>query len=505
MPAVAQISVNFATRFQIESNPSTLPTSVRCVTPRSLTEYLLNSRELGPTAITNTVHMNYSGGFITAGDKINVKHNDFQLRQNLDVERSLYVDSIYARRKGNTADSYQISRSEQSRKITLAPLEGDLTNTNSSNYIDISTSPSAKSITLFINHGSSLADKENSVNLFNDSGTKKLTIKTGNYVLSAIDIKNFGPIYNSSTVEIEGETTITDRLKITGNFDLGPSYNRFNINSSSGNVSFAGNLTINTDRFTVNSASGNTAIAGTLSVTGNTSIVGTTTLSNSLTFDNGNSTSSTRRVTGVRTVLNAAEIFSSSTYLSDALTINDFKTYYQSTNVGTGEGSIFKQRNSSGVMEFKKLKAGTNISIIDDGENITINNSSPLGLSVIGRNTTGGNLTNAQIRDIVQNVFPATSFSNNTICRVNVEYPSNATISGVTVSVGFKPEVTNTYGRSIGRTFLSGATWTGTGRQGVAGTLTSTGNVNNQPTFRVDSTLTKIFQILGGTWTYISG
>lgn len=505
MPAVAQISVNFASRFNIISNSTTLPTSVRSVTPLALTQYLLENREIGSTALTNPSYINYSGGFITAGNKVNVKHDsDLQLRQNLDIEQSAYVDTIYARRKGNTADTYQSNRLDTSRSINIAPFTTDITNTNSSNYFNISTTSISKSISLFINHGTGLSDKENSITLFNDNSLKRMNLKTGNYVLSANDIKNFGPIYNSSTVEIEGQTTITDNLRVTGDLSLGTtSYNKFNVTSSNGNVAFIGNLAINTNKFTVASSTGNTVIAGTITIngTGDNTIKGTVTISNSITFDTGATTASTRRIIGIRQVTDAADIFTTSTYLTDPLSIGDFKNYYQSSNVGTGEGSVFKQRNSLGVMEFKRLKAGTNISIVDDGNSITINNSSPLGLTVIGKNSSGDDLTDAQIRNIVQSVFPAASFSNGTICRVNVEYPSNANISGVSVSVPFTGSVRNNIGRSIGRSFLASVDWTGS----ATGNLAGTGSVNSQPTFRVSSRSTKIFTITGGSWTYTSG
>ena len=323
MPAVAQISVNFAQLSQIRSNKITAPTNVRVVSPRTLTQYLLNNREQGDTVLSSPAYLNYQGGFISAGNKVNVKHDsDLQLRQNLDVEQRVFTDSIFARRKGNTAETYKDSRSSTAvRSITLAPYETDLT----ANSISITTTPSSKNIGLFMNFGN---QGENSITLNNTTNDKKLNVRTGAFRIDAADLDIYGaPVYIDETVEIKKETTITDNLNVTGNLSLGTtSYNKFTIASATGNVAFTGNLNINTGKFTVASASGNTVIAGTLNVSGNTSIGGTTTLSNSITIGTGDTTSATRRIIGVRRLVNIAE-FNTSTYDNDVLSVGDFKIF----------------------------------------------------------------------------------------------------------------------------------------------------------------------------------
>lgn len=378
MPAVAQISVNFAQLSQIVSNPSTLPTNVRLVSPRTLTQYLLTNREQPDTNyLSDPIYLNYLGGFLTAGNRVNVKHDsDLQLRQNLDVERSLFVDSIYARRKGNTSDTYQSNRTDTTRSITLAPFTTDLTTPTSRNFISITSTAGSKNISLSMNFGS---QGENSIVLNNTTSDRTLNIRTSVFTINATELDILGaPVYIDETVEINKETTITDNLKVTGDLSLGTtSYNKFTITSASGNVAFTGNLTINTDRFTVASSTGNTVIAGTLNVSGNTSITGTTTLSNSITIGTGASTSSTRRIVGVRRVANHAEIVDSN-YFTDPLTIGDFterfyhtpKTITSSYTITEADGQTTILVNSSSTVNITLpagLRVGTQVSFIRQG------------------------------------------------------------------------------------------------------------------------------------------
>ena len=377
MPAVAQISVNFAQLSQIRSNASTSPTNVRVVSPRTLTQYLLSNREQGENANTagssDAAYLNYQGGFISAGNKVNVKHDsDLQLRQNLDVEQSVFADNIYARRKGNATETYQNNRTDTVRSITLAPFVTDL----ETNSISITTTNSTKNIGLFMNFGN---QGENSITLNNTTTDKKLNVTTGVFRIDAADLDIYGaPVYIDETVEIKKETTITDNLNVTGNLSLGTtSYNKFTIASATGNVAFTGNLTINTDKFTVASATGNTVIAGTLSVGGTVTVTGATTLSNSITFNAGSATSSTRRVTGVRQVNNHAEIINN-TYATDSLTIGDFvDRHYQIPQTITTSYTILESDsqttilvNSSSTVNITLpagFRVGTQVSFIRQG------------------------------------------------------------------------------------------------------------------------------------------
>jgi len=346
MPVVAQINVNFASLPQTVASPAALPTNIRAVSPLTLSQYLLYNRDKqdNDAHLRDPVYINYQGGFLTAGDKVNVKHDgNLQLRQNLDVEKSLFVDSIFSRRKGATNTTYQSDRSGD-RSLTLAPNTGDVSITNQLNFIRLNSTGTSRSITLSINFGAA-ADKENSITLNNDNNTTKtMNLKTGFFELRADDIKNFGPIYNSSTVEIEGQTTITDNIRITGNLSLGAAYSNFIVNAATGNVTQTGSLTINVNKFTVNAANGNTVIDGTLLVNGATvTIKGATTVSNSITFDTGGSTADSRMITGLRRVVDFSDITSVGR-TTNAMTIGDFVDRFY--HIPKNENSSYTVTNS---------------------------------------------------------------------------------------------------------------------------------------------------------------
>lgn len=70
------------------------------------------------------------------------------------------------------------------------------------------------------------------------------------------------------------------------------------------------------------------------------------------------------------------------------------------SNVGTGDGNVFKQKTGS-TLELKTIKAGTNITITDNADDITIDASGGGG----GANTTLSNLTSPT--SINQNLIPS--------------------------------------------------------------------------------------------------
>jgi hypothetical protein len=382
MPAVAQISVRFARLEEVRSNTLSLPSTTLSVSPLTITQYALYNREIGPNdqfGINTPTNINYVGGFLTAGNKINVKHDsDLQLRQNLDVESKLYVDTIHCRRKGNTPESYQANRTDPNRTLVFSPFETDLTNGASSNYIRINTTSSSKNISIFTQVGTS-ATAENSIILNSSGVARTMDLKTQTYNLTAVNINNFGAINNSSTVVTEGQTTINNNLRVRDNFSLGTtSFNRFNVVASSGNVSFTGSLDINSGKFTVNSANGNTNIDGTLFVNSNTTIKGTTTLSNFITFDTGNANSENRRIKGIRNLVNISE-YTGTEYASDPLSVKDFtdKFYHipkqitsnytivqadSQTTILVNNGS-----NNINITLAANLRQGTQVSFIRQG------------------------------------------------------------------------------------------------------------------------------------------
>ncbi len=204
------------------------------------------------------------------------------------------------------------------------------------------------------------------------------------------------------------------------------------------------------------------------------------------------------RIQNIRSVENYNTI-AGTTIDNDALTVKDFKRHQRGQRLNpdaTNAVNVYKQ-TVNGVHQFRRVVGGTNINVSLNGDDVVITNTMPLGLTVIGRNASGGNLTNEQIRDIVQSVFPAANLTFNTTCRVSVEYPSNATLNNIPVSVSFSPGVRLTEGRSISRTFISGVKWTGS-----SGPLTGTGTPN-QPTFGVASRVTKLYRVEGSPQIWV--
>lgn len=205
------------------------------------------------------------------------------------------------------------------------------------------------------------------------------------------------------------------------------------------------------------------------------------------------------RISNVRSVDDYNEI-AGTTIDNDVITVKDFKRHQRGQRLnpdGTNAVNVYKQ-TTNGVHQFRRIVGGSNINVTLNGDDVVINNTSPLGLTVIGRNSSGGSLTDTQIGNIVQSVFPASQFTPGTNCRVNVEYPTNATINSIPVSVSFSPGVKLTYGRSISSTFINGVQWTGSnGPLGGSGTP-------NQPTFQVASRVTKLYRIEGepGQWVF---
>jgi hypothetical protein len=220
MPAVAQISVDFATHDNIIRNNNQLQSSVKAVSPLALSRYSLYNREIGISnrfGLNDVGNLEYVGGFITAGDRINYKHSDFQIRQNLDVDQGIYVDKIHSRRKENGADNYQLQRSSSDRSVTISALDTE----SSSSFISIQRSPSSRTTTL----KTQFNDTNNSIVLNSDSsGTNKISIDSSNINITGI-VKSEN---DTSTVWVKSMPVIVktalsnrdyDNAVLTGNYN----------------------------------------------------------------------------------------------------------------------------------------------------------------------------------------------------------------------------------------------------------------------------------------------
>lgn len=325
MPAVAQISVDFARRSDIISSSTLPPTNVKSVNPLTLTGYLLYNRELplNNNGVDTPSNLSYQGGFITAGDRINVKHNDLQLRQNLEVGKYVQTEFIFSRTKENN-DSYLTVRQNNTRSVTISPRVEDINiNLPDNVNIKIGTEPNRNFIDLFTKRTSD----ESSIKINNTSSDISIVQRTDKFTLTAPTIQITGTSTHTGAVTVTGETTINNTVNIKDDLKIGTAaFNQFTVTGSTGAVAFEGNLNIKTDKFTVLSASGNTSIAGTLVVGNNTTIKGETTLEKKVTFNQGNVNSDNRRITGVRQLVDIAE-FNTSVYDNDVLSVGDFKKF----------------------------------------------------------------------------------------------------------------------------------------------------------------------------------
>jgi hypothetical protein len=179
MPVVAQISVDFANQNNITIGAN--QTNTRAVGPLSLARYCLYNRELPEVnfGLNDSTYLSYDGGFITAGDKVNYKHSDLQIRGNLDLENNIYVDNIHSRRKlKDTANNAYENNRAGDRGITLSPFD---TNTDTNN-ITIFSSSQSKTITL----KSQQASTSNSITITSNANDNKININTNNLDISGI-------------------------------------------------------------------------------------------------------------------------------------------------------------------------------------------------------------------------------------------------------------------------------------------------------------------------------
>lgn len=181
MPAVAQISVDFANLNNLRSGVAgSIQVNTKAVGPLTLTQYCLRSLEKANEnfGLNDANHLTYDGGFLTAGDKINYKHSDLKIRENLDVDKGIYVDAIYSRRKGKSADNYQVERLDFDRGITLSPRQAELT----TNFVELKSTSTSKSTKLQVQQNSII----NSITLESSNSVNSINLETSNFNITGI-------------------------------------------------------------------------------------------------------------------------------------------------------------------------------------------------------------------------------------------------------------------------------------------------------------------------------
>jgi len=277
MPVVAQINVNFANLQEVRNTDEfdiaaggDFQIEDKAINPNILSKYSLYNREFGDTGdygLSDVEYLRYIGGFVTAGDKINVKHSNLHVRNNMYVGDNLYTEYIYSRFYGKTDAEYQDERSKNPRFITLSPKFEDRLST----YVTIQTTDAN---TRFIDLHAQRSTVPNKIRIDSNQTTDKIDILS-----PLINLKKEGGS--------DGTVNIDSFLNVSNDTRIGTT--KFVVTASTGKTQIAGDLNIGSvttgaapyNRFTVASSTGNTVIEGTLSVTGNT------TLKSNVTFEGG--------------------------------------------------------------------------------------------------------------------------------------------------------------------------------------------------------------------------
>jgi hypothetical protein len=225
MPAVAQISVDFAQRSNLQKG--TEQTNTKAVGPLLLSQYTLHNREKTGAGESfgyfDKNYLSYDGGFITAGDRVNYKHSDLQIRGDLDLEKSVFVDTIYSRRKETDTNNYQSARAAFNRGITISARESEA----NTSFISINSSTTSKTISL----NSKFANIANNITIFSDNGNNKIDIGSSNINITGIVksenssstmwVKSMEPnVYNAILSRDYQNTLLTDNYNSVNVRDL---------------------------------------------------------------------------------------------------------------------------------------------------------------------------------------------------------------------------------------------------------------------------------------------
>ena len=540
MPAIAQVSVNFATVLDVQNltSGSALQVSFKSISPLTLARYCLIDGEYNDPNnlynLSNPEHLKYVGGFLTSGNKINVKYGgDLTLRNSLFVNKNIIVGpinpgSISTTYGGDTIPKFTITSTlgdfitEGSGRIkTNLELNGNLSIGPNSNFkllVDSATGNTIIRGTTSI-RGDVIIDSNNETvdaarNLFIDSNTGNIDTKGEVKIRGDLHVtptsadtvstrkfhvdSDTGNTTSLGTLDYTNGATLRSTLNVYGNVVVGnvtgTQNTRFSIDSTNGNTYIEGildvknDLRINFDKFTISSSNGNTQIEGTLNVKNIISV--------------GSGDNSLKRVTGLSNKDLAT--FLGTTRDSDAINIHDIKYFTTPVSKGsTAATDIYiGRRTTDGKPEFRKIIAGNNIQITTDAnDNIVVTNTAPLGLYL---NLTG--YSDTEILNIINSILPPSNFGNGTILRVYSNRVA-ATTTGTTVAAGTVTKSgTWNVGTSPSLTWISGIGAIGAtrirswndGSVASFGTLTFTGTQKNI------SATTNLSRLNETTRTYVS-
>jgi hypothetical protein len=164
----------------------------------------------------------------------------------------------------------------------------------------------------------------------------------------------------------------------------------------------------------------------------------------------------------------------------DAISIGDFKALQRGENLGTeshpnGVGNVYIGQDQ-GVHQFRRIRGGTNIRIDQVGNDIIINNTASLAVTLDAHG-----LSQAQVVQKITSLFPPGGFGDGTVLNVILDKPSVSPVGALKIDIDDNRRVTTQ--SSIGRGIVS---------VGLTGSITATGSVPaaSQPKYQN----TQVFQ-----------
>lgn len=149
----------------------------------------------------------------------------------------------------------------------------------------------------------------------------------------------------------------------------------------------------------------------------------------------------------------------------DAISFGDFKALQRGENLGSathpnGVGNVYIGQDQ-GVHQFRRIRGGTNIRVDQIGNDIVINNTASLAVTLDAHG-----LSQAQVVQKLTSLFPPGGFGDGTVLNVILDRPSVTPVGALKIDVSDNRTVVTQ--SSIGRGIVS---------VGLTGSITATGSV----------------------------
>jgi hypothetical protein len=200
----------------------------------------------------------------------------------------------------------------------------------------------------------------------------------------------------------------------------------------------------------------------------------------------------TKRIVNIRSYPTYSDV-AGTNFDRDPISIRDFKRHQKGNNpAGADAATALMQGGSfnvytttiNGVHQFRRITGGINIKLRLSGNDIIIDNTAPVGVTLDG---TG--LTAAGIVARLNAMFPPSKYPVGMQLHVVLDYPNSGSVGAITVVNG---TITVTTGCSVSISSCSA--------NSNATQATSTASVNSQPTYTVNRGSATIYTNSGSSW-----